>query len=177
MQNLPQQIKNFYLNNLLPESELMKLPMSIIVEELINQYNLHNIAEGGWLYIGILKGMYDLKQSGRIAHDELVKHLLLYGYKPSKRTPGLWKHDTKPISFILCVDDFGIKYIGKHNLQHLQQALKDKYDSTQDDTRSLYCRLNLKRDYIKRKVELSMPNYVKEALHKYIHENNMHLTL
>ena len=55
--------------------------------------------------------MHGLKQSGRIAHDELVKYLLPYGYKPPKRTPSLWKHDTKPISFILCVDDFGIKYV------------------------------------------------------------------
>ena len=91
----------------------MKLPMSIILERIIKQYNLHHIAEGGWVYIEILKGMYGLKQSGRIVHDELVKHLLPYGYKPSKRTLGQWKHETKPISFILCVDDFGIKYIGK----------------------------------------------------------------
>ena len=75
----------------------MKLPMSIILEEIIHQYNLHNIAEGGWVYIEILRGMYGLKQSGRITHDELVKHFLPYGYKPSKGTPGLWKHDTKPI--------------------------------------------------------------------------------
>ena len=150
---------------ILPESKWMKLPISIIPETTITQYNVHNITEGGWVYIEILKSIYGLKQSGRITHDELVKHLLPYGYKPSKHTPGLWKHETKPISFILCVDDFGIKYIGKHNLQHLQQALKDKYDITQDDTGSLYCGLNLKWDYIKRKVELSMPNYVKEALH------------
>ena len=112
---------------------------------------------------------YGLKQSGRIAHDELVTHLLPYGYKPSKRTPGLWKHETKPISFILCVDDFGIRYIGENNLQHLQQALKDKYDITQDDTGILYYGLNLKWDYNTRKVELSMLNYVKEALHKFQH--------
>ena len=87
--------------------------------------------------------------------------MLPNGYTPSKRTPGLWKHDIKPILFILCVDDFGIKYIGKNNLQHLQQALKDKYDIIQDDTGSLYCDFNLKWDYIQRKVELSMPNYVK----------------
>ena len=96
--------------------------------------------------------MYGLKQSRRIAHDELVKYLLPYGYKPSKRTPGLWKHETKHISFILCVDDFGIKYIGKNNLKHLQQALKDQYDITQDDTGNFYCGPNLKWDYNKRKV-------------------------
>ena len=51
----------------------MKLPMYIILEEIIQQYNLNNIAEGGWEYIEILKCMYGFKQSARIADDELVK--------------------------------------------------------------------------------------------------------
>ena len=111
--------------------------------------------------------MYVLKQSRRIAHDELVKHLLPFGYKSSNRTPGIWKHGTKPILFILCVDDFDIKYIGKNNLQHFQQVLKDKYDIILDDNSILYCGFNLKWNYVKQKVELSMQNYVKEALHKF----------
>ena len=82
-------IKNFYLNNFLPKSEWMKLLMFIILYEIIQRYNLNNIAEGGWVYIEISKGMYGLKQSGHIVHDELVKHLLPYRYTPSKRTPGI----------------------------------------------------------------------------------------
>ena len=121
-------IENFYLNNILPESEWMKLPISIIPNEIIQQYNLHDIVSDGWVYLGILKGMYGMKETGKIAHDELVKHLAPYGYKPARHKPGYWKHDNKPSSFALCVDDFGIKYTNKQDLDHLQQALKDKYN-------------------------------------------------
>jgi hypothetical protein len=41
------------------------------------------------------------------------------GYRQSKTTPGLWQHDTLPISFSLVMDDFGVKYVGKENAQHL----------------------------------------------------------
>jgi hypothetical protein len=41
--------------------------------------------------------------------------------------PGLWKHVSHPVWFNLCVDDFGIKYIGIENLQHLYDALKKKH--------------------------------------------------
>ena len=112
----------------------MKLPISIILNEMIQHYNLHDIVSDGWVYLEILKGMYGLKQAGKIAHDELVEHLAPYGYKPARHTPGYWKHDNKPISFVLCVDDFGIKYTNKQELDHPQQALKDKYNIKEDLT-------------------------------------------
>ena len=106
-------IENFYLNNILPDSEWMKLHISIIPNEIIQQYNLHDIVSDGWVYLEILNGMYGLKQAGKIAHDKLVKYLAPYGYKRARHTPGYWKHNNKPISFVLCVDDFGIKYTNK----------------------------------------------------------------
>ena len=48
---------------------------------------------------------------------------------------------------MLCVDDFGIKYTNKQNLDHLQQALKDKYSIKEDLTGKLYCDIHLKWDY------------------------------
>ena len=165
-------IGNFYLNNLLPESECMKLLISIILNEIIQQYNLHDIVSDRWVYLEILKGMYGLKQAGKIAHDELVKHLAPYGYKPARHTPGYWKHGNKPIAFVLCVDDFGIKYTkytNKQDLDHLQQALKEKYNIKEDLTGNLYCGISLKWDYNKRTIKLFIPNYVKCALHKFQH--------
>ena len=46
-------IENFYLNNLLPDSEWMKLPISIIPNEIIQQYNLHDIVSDRWVYLEI----------------------------------------------------------------------------------------------------------------------------
>ena len=60
--------------------------------------------------------MYGLPQAGRIAHDDLVKHLQPYGYRPSSKTLGLWTHDIQPINFTLVFDNFGVKYLGKDHV-------------------------------------------------------------
>ena len=59
----------------------MKLPFSIIPDEIIAQYNLKD--EGGWVYIEIRQGMPGLKEAGLIANDRLTRHLAKFGYTPS----------------------------------------------------------------------------------------------
>ena len=44
-------IANFYLNNPMNRYEYMKLPLDIIPEEIIQQYNLRNLAHKGFLYM------------------------------------------------------------------------------------------------------------------------------
>ena len=56
--------------------------------------------------------MPGLKQTGKVANDLLVTHLAKYGYAPCQQTPVLWKHTSRPITFTLCVDNFGVKYVG-----------------------------------------------------------------
>ena len=75
--------------------------------------------------------------------------------------PGLWKHISHPVWFNLCVDDFGIKYIGIENLQHLYDALKkETYNIVKDYKGELYCGIILKWNYKKRWVDTSMAQYV-----------------
>ena len=71
--------------------------------------------------------MPSLKQAGRIANDRLQLHLAKFGYAPVARSPSLWKQATKDINFSLVVDDFGVKYVGKENADHLIQALRNMY--------------------------------------------------
>ena len=33
-------------------------------------------------------------------------------------TPGFWMHDWRSILSSLCVDDFGVKYVGKEHAEH-----------------------------------------------------------
>eukprot|EP00804_Cyclotella_cryptica_P021160 CCRYP_001471-RC/>CCRYP_001471-RC protein AED:0.47 eAED:0.47 QI:0/-1/0/1/-1/0/1/0/79 len=73
--------------------------------------------------------MYGLPQAGIIAQQLLEKMLALKGYWQSSITPGFWKHDWRPISFTLCVDDFGVKYVGIKHAQHLLQTLNEHYES------------------------------------------------
>jgi hypothetical protein len=44
-------IKNYYLGTLLQRYEYMRLPLSIIPDEIITRYNLRAISVGGWVYL------------------------------------------------------------------------------------------------------------------------------
>ena len=81
----------------------------------------------------------------------------------SQMTPGLWKHDTCPISFSLVVDDFGVKYVGKENAQHLVNTVRGYYKCSCNWEGERYCGLTIKWDYVGQKVHLSMPGYVRKG--------------
>ena len=80
----------------------MKLPLKIIPQEIVDQYNLQSLQVDGWVFIKIVKGMPGLKQAAKLANDRLVKHLQPYGYAPVKHTPYLWKHVSNGITFAFC---------------------------------------------------------------------------
>jgi hypothetical protein len=97
----------------------MKMLLSRFPNEIVQRYNLNALAINGWVYIEIRKGMYGLKQAGLLANQLLQTHLEPFGYYPARHTPRLWLHKTRPISFTLVVDDFVVKYMGKHHAEHL----------------------------------------------------------
>ena len=53
-------IANFYINNPMNRYDYMKLPLYIVSEEIIQKYNLRNLAHKGFVYMEIQKGMYGL---------------------------------------------------------------------------------------------------------------------
>ena len=71
--------------------------------------------------------MPGLKKAGRIANDRIQLHLSKFGYFPVVCTSSLCKHATKNIIFSLVVENFGIKYVGKNNADHLIQEFKNIY--------------------------------------------------
>ena len=163
-------IKDFFYGSVLPDPEFMKLPLKIIPQEIIDQYNLMDIQVDNYVYIKIVKGMPGLKQAARLANDRLIAHLQPYGYAPVPHTPSLWKHTSNGIVFTLVVDDFGIKTTSPSATAHLLQALRDKYVITTDPSGSKYLGFTLQWDYVLRKVWLSMPKYVSNALHRLQHK-------
>ena len=162
-------LKDFYLNNDMERYEYMRIPLNLIPQAIIDQYNLLSIAHNGHVLVEIRKGMYGLPQAGRIANDALVLHLAKDGYHQSKMIPGLFHHESRPVSFCLVVDDFGIKYVGKENAEHLINTLKSKYTITIDWEAKQFCGINLTWDYKNRTVDMDMPNYVGNALQRFEH--------
>ena len=121
-------IKDFYLNTPMEQPEFMRMKLSKLPLEFVKLYSLIIIAgDNGTMYIKVQKGMYGLPQAGILAQQLLEQWLNEQGYFQSPITPGLWKHNTCPISFTLCVDNFGIKYVGREHAEHLLQALTDHY--------------------------------------------------
>ena len=63
--------------------------------------------------------MYGIPEAGRLANDLLRKRLKEFGYYECLHTPGYWRHIWKPISWTIIVDDFGIKYTNKKDIEEL----------------------------------------------------------
>ena len=163
-------ISNFYLNTPLPRREYMKLRMTDIPQEVIDEYNLkEKETSDGHVYVEIRKGMYGLPQAGLIAQELLEKRLNKFGYRQSEIIPGFWTHDWRPIAFSLVVDDFGVKYVGKEHAEHLISALHD-YDISTDWHGTKYIGLTLEWDYERREVHVSMPGYIAKARKEFGHE-------
>eukprot|EP00804_Cyclotella_cryptica_P000181 CCRYP_017464-RA/>CCRYP_017464-RA protein AED:0.35 eAED:0.34 QI:0/0/0/1/0/0/3/0/357 len=108
--------------------------------------------------------MYGLPQAGII-----VQQLLEKGYQQSSITPDFWKHDWRPISFTLCVDDFGVKYVGIKHEHHLLQTINKHYEMSQDWKGERYLGLTIAWDYTLQQVQLFMPGYCKKAGHRFHH--------
>ena len=84
----------------------------------------------GFCYVKIIMAIYGLKQLGALANKDLKANLSKHGYFPMKHTPGLFKHASRPINFILVVDDFGVLYRSKSDAKHLEAALTAHYPIT-----------------------------------------------
>ena len=163
-------ISNFYLMTPLSRPEYIRIKLSDIPDEIIDEYKLRDKATSdGSIYIEANKGMYGLPQAGLLANELLERRLNKHGYHQSKLVPGLWKHDHRPIQFTLVVDDFGVKYVGKEHALHLKTVLEEHYKVTNDWTGGRYIGITLDWDYKRRQVHLSMPGYVSKALTQFQH--------
>jgi hypothetical protein len=72
--------------------------------------------------------------------------------------------------FTLCVDNFGIKYVGRERTNYLAKVLKEHYKCSIDWERKCYLGMNMDWDYNSRRVHVSMLDYVPEALTRFQHK-------
>jgi hypothetical protein len=59
--------------------------------------------------------------------------------------------------------------VGKEHAQQLIDVLETEYAVSKDWTGGLYCGITLKWDYENKHMDLSMPGYIRDALHKFQH--------
>jgi Reverse transcriptase (RNA-dependent DNA polymerase) len=163
-------IKDFYLNNPLPNAEYVRFLAETIPTAIWDQYNLQNyVDKHGHIYAKVDKGMYGLPQAGKVASDFLLPRLKAAGYEETGVTPGLFKHTTNSILFALVVDDFFVQYTNPADLDHLQATLRQHYTITVDMAASKFCGMTLDWNYEEGHVTISMPGYIEKALQRFTH--------
>ena len=151
--------------------EYFRMKLELFPPDIIEEYGLRDkVNSDGNVFCAVRRDMYGLPQAGIIAQDLLTKRLNKASYYQSKITPGYWRHNWRPISFTLVVDDFGVKYINKADVEHLMSVLKENYEIDTDWEGTRYLGLTLDWDYIKREVHLSMPGYIENALIRFGHK-------
>ena len=76
--------------------------------------------------------MWALKEIGVKACNQSVRNLVPSGYIPREYPPGFWKHVAKLTIFMLCVNDFGVKYHNKADTKYLIKAIDTNHKATVD---------------------------------------------
>ncbi len=116
----------------------MKILLALFPEWTKKQYDLDTHTRDGFVFLEIRRAVWGLPQAGILANKLLRKQLAPHGYYECVNTSGLWRHATRPITFSLIVDDFGIKYVGKEHADHLIKCLKEKYKLTENWTSNFF---------------------------------------
>ena len=115
--------------------EYMRLKLYNIPDDVARHYKVATKDKSyGYVYIEIKRGMYELPQSGLLAQKLLEKRLNAEGYIQDIVVPSLWTHSWRPVTFTICVDDFGVKYVGKQYVDHLMTVLSSHYTISSDWT-------------------------------------------
>ena len=112
--------------------EYVRIKLSDIPQEFIEEYNLTQLVQNGWIYFEILRECYGLPPSGRITNYLLHTQLEKAGYYKAATTPGLWRHKWFPIQFVLILDDFSIENSGKQHALYFRNILEQNYEITAD---------------------------------------------
>ena len=149
---------------MLPDPEYVHFQYNLIPPRMQEYYGLNTLVVDSYVYARINRAWYGIKQSGKIAHNNLVEHLGNFGYVPAGLTYGLFVHKACNISFTLVIDNFGIKYHRKKDVEHLITAMRSKYNFKVDYQAKKYIGIHLDWDYDHREAKCSMKGYIKQTL-------------
>jgi hypothetical protein len=118
-------IKDFFLQSVIPEPEYLKIKMTQIPEEIIDELNLIPLVDSKgvrFIYAEVNRAMYGLKQSNIISEKELQSNLAKHDIYQTE-IKGLFRHKTRSIIFGLHVDDVLSIAYAPNNQRKLEDAI------------------------------------------------------
>lgn len=175
-------LKDFYLGSDLGErKEFMfirkdQLPADIIERHKLDLFLHMRPTFGHGVLVRCDKTIYGLPQAGLIAQKRLNKLLAEHGYHRCENTPGLYHHETRPTFFTLVVDDFLMACKSDEDRDHLLDVLRLLYEVKVDYKAQRYVGITIHHDIVKHRIEISVPNYIKNTLERFGIEIKAHGT-
>jgi hypothetical protein len=160
-------IKDFYLMTPLERPEYIRIPLRQLPQTIIDRYSLQRFIHKDSVLFQVNKGMYGLPQAGLLAQKRLEKHLGEHGYTQAVNVPCLYRHTSNSVAFSLVVDDFGIKYKERADVEHLLEVLRKLYEITVDWEGRKYLGVTIRFDTQKHTVTLSMPGYIDKVIARF----------
>lgn len=160
-------ITDYYLGTPLLRPEYVRIAIKDLSDTIITEYGLDSFCVEGHVYFEVMKGMYGLPQAGLLAQQRLISHLAQSEYIQSSVIPCLFRHPTNGVSFVLVVDDFGVKFTNSEGRDHFLDTLRALYTITIDSKGSQYLGMAIEHDKTKQTISISMPGYIARVLERF----------
>jgi hypothetical protein len=160
-------ITDYYLGTPMARPEFLRMTRKQLSQTIIDEYTLEPYFVNDIIHFQVNKGMYGLPQAGLLAQQRLVTHLGVNGYTQSDVVPCLFRHKDNGVTFVLVVDDFGIKYTNAAGRDHLLDTLRRLYKITYDPEGEHYLGMAVHHDKVANTFTLSMPGYIAKVLIKF----------
>lgn len=164
-------LKDMYLQSDLEQPEYVAIPVAEIPAESMTRHKLHDKVRNGRVYFRIDKAMYGLPQAGYIAQRDLGKLLRDNGFRECPRTPQVFRHESRALTMSIVVDDFGVLYLQERDVLWLLEVLRTKYELKVDWSGEKYIGITLQWDYVARTCRMSMPDYVRKGVSRFLGED------
>jgi hypothetical protein len=145
----------------------MRMSRKQVSDTIIAEYGYEQYFVNDMLYFQINKGMYGLPQAGLLAQNRLIAHIAEHGYTQSDTVPCLFRHATNGVTFVLVVDDFGIKFRNAADRDHLLTTLRMLYKITVDIEDPMYLGMTIKHDKAAQTITCSMLGYKDKVLARF----------
>ena len=160
-------ITDYYLGTPLKRPEYVRIASKHLSDTIIREYDLNQFSTDGYVYFEVAKGMYGLPQAGLLAQQRLIAHLAKFDYIQSPVIPCLFRHPTNGVTFVLVVDDFGVKFQNSTGCDHFLDTLRSLYAITVDDNGSQYLGMSIEHDRTAQTISISMPGYIARVLDRF----------
>ena len=161
-------LTDFYLGTDNPFPQFLKLYLDAYPDAVLSRLQLDPFVQldrhgKRFVLFRMDKTLYGLKEAGKLSNLRLVQLLSSFGFVETS-TPCLFRHTSRSITFVLVVDDFGVKYQHRADFDFLVMCLSNIYHSKAHPIAYQFLGFALYHDRAARTLDLSYPGYVDALL-------------